>query len=128
MPKCTATPYPPLGTGVPTPGVQAVLMGSALVSVPSCKERKGRQLAAWNDQSLNSAGLGSAPPVPLPPLQGLLPVVSADTTFPASACLLPSLLLATPLLPPLLGSLPLPPGLAQCRASAGSASEWGWPG
>lgn len=119
MPKCTATPYPPLGTGVPTPGVQAVLMGSALVSVPSCKERKGRQLAAWNDQSLNSAGLGSAPPVPLPPLQGLLPVVSADTTFPASACLLPSLLLATPPPSP-------PPRLTSPPPRAGSVQGLSW--
>lgn len=52
----------------------------------------------------------------MPQLLGLLPVVSAGTTFPTSACLLPSLSLATPTSSfPLLGSLPLPQG----RLSAG---------
>lgn len=64
--QCHTTPIPPLRTGVPAPGVQAPLVGSALVSVPSCKERKGRLPAAWNEQWLNSAGPGSAPP-PVPP-------------------------------------------------------------
>lgn len=35
--------YPLLRAGVPTPGVQAVHRRRALVSVPSCNEKKGRR-------------------------------------------------------------------------------------
>lgn len=124
-------PYAPLRTRVPTPGVQALLMGSALVSVPSCKERKGRQPAAWNEPRLNSAGLGSAPPpFSFHHARGCSPwSQQAPPSQPAPACCPASCWPPPPTHHPP-GSLPLPQGwlsagpqLGQRVSGAGQADR-----
>lgn len=123
---CSAVP-PPSSPGDQGPGTlnRGTTEGALCLSGSrSCKERKGRSccLGMSRVAKYSRAVLCPSPLLPLHSRPRLL-VVSAGTTSPASC--LPATQ-PVPTKPAPTSSFPSP--RTSCRASAGSASEWGWAG